>query len=215
LPSFDLIVRRCVLASEGVKPITVARTVAVAVTFVPAAMLGIGIVTIAPYTFYPRYMVNNTGDWGLRFLVITMCVTPVRRLTGWHDVIQLRRPLGLAAFFYSAAHLLFWASFEWSFRVGSMLERVVRDPFITTGTVAFVLLLPLAATSNRASMSWLGRRWRTLHVLTYVAAALALAHFWLKGQFAALSVRKWIAIVVVLLGFRLFWSRRRKHPGRG
>jgi len=201
-----------VLASDEMKAITVAKAALLALTFAPAAMLGLGIVTIAPYTFYPRYMVNNTGDWGLRFLVMTMCVTPVRRLTGWHDIIQLRRTLGLAAFFYSAAHLVFWAALEWSFRMGSMVDRVVRDPFIATGTVAFALLLPLAATSNRASMSWLGRRWRSLHVLTYVAAGVALLHFWLKGQFAELSVRKWIAIVAVLLGFRLLWARR--HPRR-
>jgi sulfoxide reductase heme-binding subunit YedZ len=207
----------CVLFFADVKTLAIAKPVLLMATLVPAAMLGVGFFTIAPYTYYPRYMINNTGDWGLRFLVLTLCVTPVRRLTGWHPVIQLRRTLGLAAFFYSAAHLLLWAYWDWSFQVGSMLEHILANAFLWTGTIALLLLLPLAVTSNRAAMSRLGRRWRKLHWLTYLATLPTLAHFWLRGPFGVVHVRKWIAIVVVLLGFRLLttWRPRRHRVAFG
>ena len=198
--------------NRDVKPIVAAKAALVVATFVPAMLLGLGIFTIAPFTYYPRYVINNTGDWGVRFLVLTLCVTPLRRLTGWHSVIRMRRTLGLAAFFYSAAHIALWAVLDWSLRLRSMLLHILAEPFLWIGTVAFVLLLPLALTSNRASMSALGRRWRKLHWLTYAATVPTLAHFWLRGPFAAVSARKWIAIVVGLLGVRLLTALRRRNP---
>jgi sulfoxide reductase heme-binding subunit YedZ len=204
----------CVLFFADVKTLAIAKPALLMAIVIPTVMLGLGFFTIAPHTYYPRYIINNTGDWGLRFLVLTLCVTPVRRLTGWHRVIQLRRPLGLAAFFYSAAHLLLWAYWDWSFQLRSMLDHILANAFLWTGMIAFLLLLPLAVTSNRASMSQLGRRWRKLHWLTYVATLPTLAHFWLRGPFAVIQVRKWIAIVVVLLGFRLLvtWRQRVTRP---
>src|SRR5262249_33060378 len=127
----------CMLFFANVWTFAIAKRSVLVATFIPAAMLGVGFFTIAPYTYYPRYIVNNTGDWGLRFLVLTLSVTPVRRLTGWHRIIQLRRPLGLAAFFYSTAHLLLWAYWDWSFQLGSMLGHILADAFLWTGTIAF------------------------------------------------------------------------------
>ncbi len=186
-----------------VKPIKVAKWALVVLTFVPVLVMGMGIYTVAPYSYYPRYVINETGDWGLRFLVFTLCVTPVRRLTGWHSVIQVRRALGLAAFAYSALHVILWAALDWYFEIGPMLRSIVASAFLWIGTIAFIMMIPLAVTSNRFFMSRLGRRWRQLHWLTYAATVPTLAHFWLRGSFGAVNVRKWVVIVMMLMLFRM------------
>jgi sulfoxide reductase heme-binding subunit YedZ len=173
-------------------------------------MLAATLLGPAPAVYFPRYVITFTGDWGLRFLVLTLAVTPVRRLTGWHGVIRLRRPLGLAAFCYSAAHVLLWGAIDWSFAPRPMLVHATANPFYASGTVAIVALIPLAATSNRASMARLGRRWQTLQRLTYLAVAAVLAHFWLRGPVSAVHDLKWIAIVAVLLGVRLIGTEKAK-----
>ena len=124
------------------------------------------------------YLTDQTGSWALAFLIISLVITPIRRLTGWNPVIKLRRMLGLFAFFYGVLHLTVWVLFYHFFDVGQMMEDVVERPFITVGMGTFLILLALALTSNRFAVRRLGRRWQTLHRLVYVAAIGAVVHFW-------------------------------------
>ena len=122
-----------------------------------------------------------TGLWALRFLLITLSITPLRRLTHWNMLPRLRRMLGLFAFFYVCLHFSTWLVFDHSLNLVEMLKDIRKRPYITVGFSAFVLLIPLAITSTNAMMKRLGgARWRRLHSLVYVTGTLAILHFlWL------------------------------------
>lgn len=158
---------------------------------------------------------DTTGTWTLRFLLLTLAVTPVRRLTGWHELIRFRRMLGLLAFAYASLHLCTWVVLDQFFAVGYMLEDVAKRPYITVGLTAFLLMVPLAVTSTAAWIGRLGRRWQQLHRLVYVCAALGVLHYlWLvKGE----NPRPlgYAAVLGVLLGLRAwFWFRARLCASR-
>ncbi|MDZ7779933.1 MAG: protein-methionine-sulfoxide reductase heme-binding subunit MsrQ [Gemmatimonadota bacterium] len=122
----------------------------------------------------------TTGMTTLVLLLLTLSVTPVRRITGWNPVIRLRRPMGLFAFFYAVCHFSIWFVFDMVFNFGWMVDDVLDRPYITVGMAAFVLLIPLAVTSTRGWIRRLGKRWVKLHRLVYVAAGLGVVHyFWL------------------------------------
>jgi sulfoxide reductase heme-binding subunit YedZ len=154
------------------------------------------------------YITDTTGSTALALLVITLSVTPLRRLTGWNDLIRLRRMLGLFAFFYACLHLSTWAVLDWFFDFASMAADIAERPWVTIGMATFLLLLPLAITSNAAMIRRLGRRWQRLHRLTYVAAVTAVIHFWwvVKADFR--EPRLWALALTVLLVFRAWWSWR-------
>ncbi len=125
-------------------------------------------------------LTHTTGMTAVVLLLVTLAVTPFRRLTGWNPVIRLRRPLGLFAFFYAVAHFSIWFVFDMVFNVSWMVEDIVARPYITVGMAAFILLIPLAVTSTKGWIRRLGKRWAKLHRLAYVATALAIVHFfWL------------------------------------
>lgn len=155
-----------------------------------------------------------SGEWTLRFLLITLAVTPLRRYTGLHWLLRLRRMLGLFAFAYGAAHLTtyLWLDqfFDWQAIANDILER----PFITVGFAAFVLLIPLAATSNSFSIRKLGgRRWQSLHRSSYAIAILGVVHFWWLVKADLLEPLVYALILAVLLGLRAWWrelERRRQ-----
>lgn len=156
---------------------------------------------------------QGSGEWALYFLCITLGVTPLRRLTGWNWLVRLRRMLGLYTFFYALVHFVAFLWFDHFFDVAAMLADVVKRPFILVGFIAFVLLIPLAATSTNAMIKRLGgKRWQWLHRLIYVIAALAILHFWWmkagKNDFAEPML--FGAIVAGLLGLRVWWHVRRK-----
>jgi sulfoxide reductase heme-binding subunit YedZ len=156
-----------------------------------------------------EFITRNTGDWTLYFLCITLAVTPLRRLTRWNGLIKLRRMMGLFAFFYAALHFTTFLWFDHFFDVQEMLKDVVKRPFITVGFTAFVLLIPLAATSTNRMVKWLGgRRWQQLHRAIYLIAPLGILHFWWmkagKHDFAQPIL--FGAIVGVLLLLRVYWS---------
>ncbi len=153
----------------------------------------------------------ETGIWTLRFLIITLAVTPVRRVTGWHRVIQFRRMLGLFAFFYGTLHFLTYLALDQFFSLQGMLADVVKRPFITAGFVAFVAMLPLAVTSTKGWIRRLGRRWQVLHRLVYVAAVAGAIHYLWKVKVIAGSPVYYAAIVGILLAFRLAWTARKSH----
>lgn len=139
-------------------------------------------------------------------LCMTLAITPLRRITGFNRLASLRRMLGLFAFFYACLHLTTWVWLDQWFDVRAMVADVVKRPFIAAGFTAFVLMVPLALTSNQAMMRRLGRRWSALHRLVYVVAIAAILHFWWhkagKNDFEEPIV--YAAIVAALLGYRVF-----------
>jgi sulfoxide reductase heme-binding subunit YedZ len=155
---------------------------------------------------------RSTGDWVLYFLCITLAMTPLRRLSGWNWVIRLRRMAGLFAFFYGCLHFMTFLWFDHFFDVAAMFKDVVKRPFITVGFIAFVLLIPLAATSTNAMIKRLGgKRWQWLHRLVYLIAPLGILHFWwmkaAKHNFTEPLITG--AIVFGLLAMRVYWSRKK------
>lgn len=159
-------------------------------------------------------LIHRCGKWGLKFLLITLAVTPVRRLTGWNWLIRFRRMLGLFAFFYLLLHFLVYAGLDQRFDLAVILEDIVERPYITIGMAALVLLVPLAVTSTNGMMRRLGRRWKQLHRLVYPIAILGVWHFYWQVKLDTLEPIIYAAILAALLGYRLVSSRRRRAPGR-
>lgn len=164
------------------------------------------------------YTYNALGLMALRLLVATLAVTPVHRLTGWTPVMSLRRMLGLWAFAYAAVHLLFYLLMELDWSVALLLEEARKRNFIFVGLAAFLLLVPLAATSTRAAIRALGgRRWQALHRLAYLAALAASVHFILRVKGFQWEPWLYLALLVALLALRLvprrlMPTRRRATP---
>jgi sulfoxide reductase heme-binding subunit YedZ len=155
-----------------------------------------------------EFITRNTGDWALYFLCISLAITPLRKILEWHWLIRLRRMLGLYAFFYASLHFLTFFWFDHFFDLSDMWRDVVKRPFITVGFVAFVLLLPLALTSNQWMIRQLGgKQWQLLHRLVYLIAPLGVLHyFWMKaGKNLLLQPLLFAALVSGLLGVRLYW----------
>ena len=146
-----------------------------------------------------------TGEWGLRLLLASLAVTPLRRLAGWHLIATQRRTLGLFAFAYVAAHFFIWSVLDNGLDLASIAEDIGKRPFVTLGLAAFVLLIPLAATSTRASIRRLGKRWIRLHQLVYVAATLGVLHFFWLVKKDLRPPLVYAAVLVLLLGMRIWW----------
>ena len=181
---------------------------------VPAARLVAGAFT-GDLTANPiEYITHQTGWWALAFLTASLAITPLRRLTGRHEVIRLRRMLGLYAFFYATLHLLIWITLDNFFDLPTMVEDVVERPFVTMGMATWVILLALALTSTAASVRRLGRRWQQLHRLVYVAAAGAVVHFWWLVKADTREPLRWAVAIGVLLLFRLWWMNRARLSWR-
>jgi methionine sulfoxide reductase heme-binding subunit len=200
--------------ASRLKPITLIKAVAFLAALVPAIWLGIRAyrfdLTANPVT----YITHFTGDWAIAFLVISLGVTPLRRLTRWNEVIKLRRMLGLFAFFYGTLHLLTWVVIDKNFDWAWMWEDISERPFITIGMGAWVMLFALALTSNRLSIRALGRRWQQLHRLVYVAAIFAVIHFWWLVKADITLPRRWAVTVAVLFGIRIWWMIRKRMSSR-
>ncbi len=150
----------------------------------------------------------TTGIWALRFLLVTLAITPLRRVTGWNPIIQLRRQMGLFAFFYAMLHAMTYFVFDQVFDPAGIAADVVKRPFITAGMTSFVLMLPLALTSTKGWIRRLGRRWQLLHRLVYVSAIAASLHFLWKVKVVIGEPVYYAAILAALLGFRLLWRQR-------
>jgi len=146
-----------------------------------------------------------TGRWTLRLLLVTLAVTPVRRLLHWNRIIRFRRMLGLFAFFYACLHLSTYVVLDQFFDWQTILEDVTKRPFIMAGMGAFVLLAPLAVTSTQGWIRRLGRRWTLLHMLIYPATMLAVIHFIWKVKSDLRSPIRYAVALGVLLAFRLLW----------
>lgn len=158
-----------------------------------------------------EHLIRSLGDWTLRFLCLTLAVTPMRTIANQPALLRFRRMLGLFTYFYACLHLLGYAWFDMGLDVDEIARDIAKRPFILVGFAGFVLLTPLAATSfNRAIRKLGGARWRALHRLVYAVAGLAVLHFfWMraaKHNFAEVAV--YAAILGVLLGWRA-WRRLR------
>ena len=150
----------------------------------------------------------ETGVWALRFLLLTLTITPLRRLTGWNRAIRYRRMLGLFAFFYAFAHFLTYLVLDQFFAFDLMLKDIVKRPFITAGMTAFVLMIPLAMTSTRGWIRRLGRRWQALHRLIYLSAIAGAVHYLWKVKVIAGPPVYYAVAVAALLAFRVVWQIR-------
>jgi methionine sulfoxide reductase heme-binding subunit len=153
---------------------------------------------------------HESGEWAIRFLAATLAVTPLRQLTGWGQLVKLRRMLGLFTFFYASLHLAVFAGLDLELQIGEVLTEIVKRPYITIGMAAWLMLLALALTSTKGSIRRLGgRRWNRLHQLTYVAAVAAVVHFWW-------SVKKDIEdplIFALIFAALLSWRVWRRYAG--
>ena len=158
-----------------------------------------------------EFITHTTGWWALAFLMITLAVTPLRRLLDMPWLLRLRRMLGLYACFYASLHFLTWLVVDQFFDWEAIIKDIAKRPYITVGFTAFLLLLPLAATSTNAMVRRLGAaRWQSLHRLVYVIAILGVVHFWWLVKKDIREPAVFALILIVLLGARLvvLWRKR-------
>ena len=161
---------------------------------------------------------RSLGEWTLRFLLITLTVTPLRKYTGWHWLIRLRRMLGLFTFAYGVSHLLTYVWLDQFFDWEAIARDIIKRPFITVGFAALMLMLPLAVTSSNYAIRKLGgRRWQSLHRAIYPIAILGCVHFWWLVKKDVTWPLIYTVITVALLGIRAWWreQERRKQLAGG
>lgn len=162
-----------------------------------------------------EYITRDLGTWGLKFLLITLAVTPLRRLTGWYWLLRLRRMFGLFAFFYVVLHFgsyIWWGQyFDWA----AIGKDVLKRPFITVGFAAFLMLVPLAVTSTNKMIMRLGaRRWQLLHRLVYAIAISGVLHYWWLVKRDVTKPFIYALILAALLAFRLAYRYLQSRAGR-
>ncbi len=191
-----------------------AKTMVFALALMPAVWLLAGALLNTLGANPAEALTRGTGDWVLRFLCLTLAVTPLRVQCRWPALSRFRRMLGLFTFFYAVLHFLCYAWLDMGFDAADIVRDIAKRPFILVGTSGLLCLLLLAATSfNRAIRSLGVKRWQALHRLVYVVALLGLLHFfWMraaKSNFAEVAV--YAAIIGALLGWRVL---RRLRPGR-
>ena len=151
---------------------------------------------------------DRFGNWAIRFIMITLAVTPLRRITGWNWLLRFRRPLGLFTFFYGLLHFLTWLILDQGLLLSAILEDIVKRPFITIGFAALLLLIAMAATSTAGMRRRMGRRWDKLHYSAYAVGVLGVWHYWWQVKKDTSDAWIYALILAVLLGLRLYWHRR-------
>jgi sulfoxide reductase heme-binding subunit YedZ len=152
-----------------------------------------------------REITLETGDWTLRFLLITLCITPIRKVTGWNYVIKYRRMLGLFAFFYGFLHFATYACLDQFFSVSDMIRDISNRPFITAGFTGFAVMVPIAITSTKKWIVRLGgKQWQRLHRLTYASAIAGVVHYFWLVKADTLHPLMYGALLSVLLAYRAF-----------
>ena len=209
----------------GIKPVAFLASLGPAVYLTWAASTGhLGANPLSDYR-------NETGVWTLRFLCLSLAVTPLRRLSGWNGAIKFRRMLGLFAFFYASLHFVSYVIFDrfagldfehgivsWSTArglVAAVADDVVKRPYITVGSAAFIVMVPLAFTSTAGMIRRLGRRWQTLHRLVYASAICGVVHYWWLVKADVTRPLTYAAVVAVLLGFRVYRTMLMRPSTRG
>jgi sulfoxide reductase heme-binding subunit YedZ len=147
---------------------------------------------------------DRFGIWGLRFIALTLAVTPLRQIIGWNWLVRFRRMLGLFTFFYVLMHFLTWLVLDQGLLISAITEDIVERPFITIGFTAFLLLIAMAATSTNAMRRRMGRRWQQLHYSAYAVGILGVWHFWWQVKLDTSEPAIYAAILAALLGYRLY-----------
>ncbi len=153
-------------------------------------------------------LLHELGRWGLKFLLLSLSITPLRRWTGWNWLLRFRRMLGLFAFFYIILHFLTYAVLDQSLDVAAIVEDVIKRPYITLGMTGLLFLIPLAVTSTKGMMRRLGKRWQKLHRLVYVIAIVGVWHFYWQVKLDTLEASMYALVLAVLLATRVYYSRK-------
>ena len=162
-----------------------------------------------------EFFLRTTGVMALVFLLITLAVTPLRKIFGWNSLIKFRRMLGLYAFFYALIHLITYSIFDKSLDAGAIVTDIGQRPFIAVGMLAFALLVPLAVTSTNGMVKRLGgKNWARLHKLTYVIATLGVIHFWMIVKSDIFYPAIFGLVLSILLGYRLLAGQTAKPVPR-
>jgi sulfoxide reductase heme-binding subunit YedZ len=163
-----------------------------------------------------KYITHFTGRTALIILFITLCITPIRRLSGWNGVVRFRRLVGLFSFFYAVIHLLIYLAFDRGFVFTELGEDIAKRPYITIGFTAWLMLLALAVTSPQAMLRKLGgKRWRALHRLVYVVPVLAVIHFaWAQKKDISLPVTYGLILAGIYAVRLALWARNRVGFGQ-
>ena len=180
------------------------------VSLLPAIALTLGAINDELGANPIEVLTRDTGEWALRFLLITLAVSPLRLSVGWHFLAAVRRMLGLYSFFYAVIHMLLYLWLDQFFNLSDIIEDVIERPFITVGFISFLALIPLALTSNDGMIKRLGtQRWNKLHRLVYYIAIGGVVHFYMLVKKDITEPLVYIALLAVLLGIRLYrYSRR-------
>jgi len=180
------------------------------VSLLPAIALTLGAINDELGANPIEVLTRDTGEWALRFLLITLAVSPLRLSVGWHFLAAVRRMLGLYSFFYAVIHMLLYLWLDQFFDLSDIIEDVIERPFITVGFISFLALIPLALTSNDGMIKRLGtQRWNKLHRLVYYIAIGGVVHFYMLVKKDITEPLVYIALLAVLLGIRLYrYSRR-------
>ena len=155
-------------------------------------------------------IIRSLGDWALRILLLTLAVSPLRRLTGWGQILRLRRMLGLFAYFYVILHLLGYLWLDQFFDWAEIWRDIIERPFITIGMVSVVLLTPLAITSTKGWIRRLGKNWKHLHKLVYLIAILGVIHFFWMVKLDISEPTLYAIVLALLLSERVFNTIRSK-----
>jgi sulfoxide reductase heme-binding subunit YedZ len=152
---------------------------------------------------------DRLGNWGLRFIMIALAVTPLRRITGWNWVQRFRRMLGLYAFFYALLHFLVWLILDQGVLWSAIIEDIAKRPFITLGFAALLILTAMAITSTNGMRRRLGKRWQQLHYGAYVVGVLGIWHYWWQVKRDIRDPLIYAVILAILLGLRVWFRSRR------
>jgi len=194
--------------------IAIAKIFIAAACLAPFAIVIAKIAGLASFGPHPvQEILHGMGKTGLNLLLITLAITPARKLTKQNWLIRLRRMLGLFAFFYLVLHLLAYAALDLRLDFATLGTDIVERPYITVGMLAIVLLIPLAVTSTRGWQRRLGRNWTRLHRLVYVCAVLGVIHFWWQVKADIREPLLYALMLAALLGYRAAdaWRRRRRR----
>jgi sulfoxide reductase heme-binding subunit YedZ len=158
-------------------------------------------------------LLHELGRWGLKFLLLTLTVTPLRRWTGWNWLIGFRRMLGLFSFFYIVLHFTVYAVLDQGLDFAAIIEDVLKRPYITLGMAGLLMLIPLAVTSTKGMMRRLGKRWQKLHRLVYLIAIAGVWHFYWQVKLDTLDATLYALVLAGLLGVRVYFARKRRLRG--
>ena len=156
-------------------------------------------------------LLHELGRWGLKLLLLTLTITPLRRWTGWNWLLRFRRMLGLFAFFYIVLHFITYAFLDQGLDISAIVEDIIKRPYITLGMTGLLLLIPLAVTSTKGMMRRLGRRWQKLHRLVYVIAVVGVWHFYWQVKLDTLDATIYALLLTVLLITRVHYSRKSRR----